>query len=101
MQLWGDDFEFTHAEYNYNNLSRLFKHINDNPDKFLLNIQFSTPSKYLESLANTQQFEKQTLFKEEGDFFPYADNEFGHWTGFYSTRPHLKKAIRNSGQYLV
>ena len=28
------------------------------------------------------------------DMFPYADNEFSYWTGFYTSYPNLKLKIR-------
>lgn len=34
MQSFGGDFEFTHADYNYNNLDKLFTYINNNRDTF-------------------------------------------------------------------
>ena len=30
------------------------------------------------------------------DFFPYADNDRSWWTGYYTTRPSLKQAIRRT-----
>ena len=34
------------------------------------------------------------------DFFPYADNKDGFWTGYFTSRPALKRYVREtSGWY--
>ena len=38
----------------------------------------------------------------DGDFFPYADDDKSYWTGFYSSRPNLKGAVRQAQiQYMT
>jgi len=32
---------------------------------------------------------------KQDDFFPYADRKNAYWTGFFTSRPNLKKTIRD------
>ena len=62
-----------------------------------LNIKFATPSEYLFSVKSTKT--KFPLY--EGDLLPLISNGYGVsypdykkvWTGYYSTKPYLKKLI--------
>lgn len=47
-----------------------------------------------------QNVRMDTLPIKFGDFFPYASNEQSYWTGYYSTRPTLKRLIRNTNNLL-
>lgn len=48
MQSFGGDFEFTHADLNFNNLDKLFTNINKNRDTFRkFEVEFSTPGNYI------------------------------------------------------
>mmetsp|Transcript_8010 Transcript_8010/g.19258 ORF Transcript_8010/g.19258 Transcript_8010/m.19258 type:complete len:1447 (-) Transcript_8010:53-4393(-) len=37
--------------------------------------------------------------KQNTDFFPYADRPHGYWTGYFSSRPALKRMIREFSNY--
>lgn len=91
---FGDDFKFKNAANQFQNMDALVRHINSNSNRFGATIKYSTLSEYfaeVRSWASTSDT-KFPLFM--GDFFPYADNEDSYWTGFYTTRPFLKKLSR-------
>lgn len=35
-----------------------------------------------------------TYVEKTDDFFPYADTEYGYWTGYFTSRVNLKHYIR-------
>ncbi|KAF8694238.1 hypothetical protein HU200_038373 [Digitaria exilis] len=63
-----------------------------------INALYSTPSIYTDAkYAANEQWPLKT-----NDFFPYADNPNGYWTGYFTSRPALKRYVRMmSGYYLA
>lgn len=61
-----------------------------------MNIFYSTPSCYLYAL---NQVEKSWTEKAD-DFFPYASVPFVYWTGYFTSRPALKRFERVSNEIL-
>ncbi|EXB62836.1 Lysosomal alpha-mannosidase [Morus notabilis] len=70
------------------------KHIEDGR----VNALYSTPSIYTDAkYATNQSWPIKT-----DDFFPYADRENAYWTGYFTSRPALKRYIRVlSGYYMA
>jgi hypothetical protein len=72
-------------------------------------IFYSTPSKYFTAVKKELMKNNKTLKIEKHiDFYPYADQEYAYWTGYYTSRPYLKgitKQLSNlyltSSTYLV
>ena len=95
MVPFGDDFKFMNAEVQFENMDKLIRAINDDPDNGVT-IRYSTPSEYF-TAARQEATAKRVAFPvfEHADFYPYADNRDSYWTGYYTTRPHLKARIRN------
>lgn len=56
-----------------------------------LQVRFGTLSEYFMELETSQTRPFPTF---TGDFFPYSDRSDQYWTGFYTTRPHLKYLAR-------
>jgi lysosomal alpha-mannosidase len=65
-------------------------------EKSEVNVFYSTPECYLYSL---NQADNKWPVKHD-DFFPYAKNPHGFWTGFFTSRPTLKYYIRTSSMIL-
>ena len=75
----------------------MIKYINSNPS-FGINASYSTPSIYAQAVyEETKRLEINLTFKTN-DFMPYKDNPNSYWTGYYTSRPYLKRAIRQAGQ---
>lgn len=54
----------------------------------------STPSEYLTALKNENV---KWPVKNGGDFFPYgSDDKNNFWSGYFSSRPALKKQIKDA-----
>lgn len=98
MHTFGSDFEWTDAERWYNNLDKLIKYINSNPQKYNnVSIFYSTPSIYLKNL----NVKKNVVWPTKtDDFFPYSDNPNGFWAGFYTSRVAEKGMVRDANRYI-
>jgi hypothetical protein len=56
---------------------------------------FSTPSLFFSSvLSRVSSTCTRDIPVISGDLLPYSDNYFTDWTGYYGSRPNIKKAIR-------
>ncbi|CAF3620466.1 unnamed protein product [Rotaria sp. Silwood1] len=61
-----------------------------------VNVFYSTPSCYLYALNKA---EKKWISKSD-DFFPYASIPFTYWTGYFTSRPALKRYERYTNNIL-
>lgn len=52
---------------------------------------YSTPGKYVKEIAILNP----TFPTRYADMFPYADIPEDYWTGYFTSRPNLKKYIRD------
>ncbi|SPQ93940.1 Alpha-mannosidase [Plasmodiophora brassicae] len=87
---FGDDFKFRNANLQFRNMDQLIDYINDNPERYQMRLQYSTLSDYFGAVAASNA----KFATVQGDFFPYADNDDSLWTGYYTTRPFLKRISR-------
>ena len=66
-----------------------------------IELRYSTPTKYVQAMKEFNDYKNQTIGKEWGwperhdDYFPYAMYPDSYWTGYFSSRPNLKKNIRD------
>jgi len=61
-----------------------------------VNVFYSTPSCYLYALNKAG---KEWTSKSD-DFFPYASVPFAYWTGYFTSRPALKRYERYANNIL-
>ena len=61
-----------------------------------LNMFYSTPELYTRAKAAEIREGNITLQVKHDDFFPYADGAHQYWTGYYTSRPALKRYIRRT-----
>lgn len=91
LVLLGDDFNYMGALQYFKNSDKLIHYINL-LNGTNLNAFYSTPSAYLKTkLDSGIEFPVKT-----DDLFPYADNPHSYWTGYFTSRPALKRYIRES-----
>nr|XP_015204430.1 PREDICTED: lysosomal alpha-mannosidase [Lepisosteus oculatus] len=93
----GSDFQYENANLWYKNLDKLIRYVNVQQSVGSnVNVLYSTPSCYLQELhrANLSWSVKRD------DFFPYADGAYNFWTGYFTSRPALKRYERLSNNVL-
>ena len=61
-----------------------------------VNVFYSTPSCYLYAL-NRQNL---SYTVKHDDFFPYASKAHEFWTGYFTSRPALKRYVRSTNNFL-
>ncbi|XP_068607078.1 lysosomal alpha-mannosidase [Brachionichthys hirsutus] len=93
----GSDFQYENANLWYKNLDKLIRYVNERQaNGSNVNVLYSTPSCYLQELHRTNL----TWNLKTDDFFPYADNAHSFWTGYFTSRPALKRYERISNSNL-
>lgn len=115
----GGDFQYIDALSNFAFMDDLIMHMNALTKRHGLFFSYSTPFCYLRAL---QQFNKEELLAIDhraGDFLPYVSSKLSaigpeesirdfllyiegdkSWTGFFTSRPSLKRLIRYSNSML-
>lgn len=93
--LFGSDFHYKAAAWNYRNLDAMIKYMNENHgDKYFFT--YSTPSKYINAIKN-QKIAWPTKYD---DMFPYATGDTDWWTGYFTSRANAKGYIRTASSNL-
>eukprot|EP00929_Paragymnodinium_shiwhaense_P067516 TRINITY_DN33975_c0_g1_i1.p1 TRINITY_DN33975_c0_g1~~TRINITY_DN33975_c0_g1_i1.p1 ORF type:complete len:1024 (-),score=239.94 TRINITY_DN33975_c0_g1_i1:389-3010(-) len=95
--LWtmGSDFQYENAREWYTNLDKLVKYANlDGRVKAI----YSTPERYVQAKLKEKDTVSWPL--KTGDFFPYADGPHKFWTGYFTSRPALKRYVRDTSAFL-
>lgn len=86
----GDDFRYDRRiewSQQYENYITLFNYINSQKD-WKVKARFGTVADYV---GLKKKFMPMPGKKLSGDFFPYADKPLNYWTGYFTTRPALKR----------
>ncbi|XP_040026054.2 lysosomal alpha-mannosidase [Gasterosteus aculeatus] len=89
----GSDFQYENANLWYKNLDKLIRYVNAQQARGgRVNALYSTPSCYLQELHRANL----SWALKTDDFFPYADAAHDYWTGYFTSRPALKRYERIS-----
>ena len=89
----GSDFQHEASEEWMTNLDKIIDGVNAEGS---VKAMYSTPSMYVKAKnAEAVQWGVKT-----DDFFPYADGPDSYWTGYFTSRPALKRYIRISSAFL-
>nr|GLL26254.1 alpha-mannosidase-like [Ipomoea trifida] len=95
MWTMGDDFEYQYAESWFRQMDKLIHYVNKDGR---VNALYSTPSIYVDAKHATNE----SWPLKTDDYFPYADSAKAYWTGFFTSRPAIKRYVRMlSGYYLA
>lgn len=95
MWTMGDDFRYQYAESWFKQMDKFIHYVNKDGR---VNALYSTPSYYTEA----KNVANESWPLKTDDYFPYADSLNAYWTGFFTSRPALKRYVRMlSGYYLA
>ncbi|XP_008583190.1 PREDICTED: lysosomal alpha-mannosidase [Galeopterus variegatus] len=94
----GSDFQYENANMWFKNLDKLIRLVNaqQQANGSRVHVLYSTPACYLWELNKANL----TWSVKQDDFFPYADGPHKFWTGYFSSRPALKRYERLSYNFL-
>ncbi|KAI7688348.1 Lysosomal alpha-mannosidase [Sarcoptes scabiei] len=92
----GMDFYYQSAEKWYSNLDYLIDAVNSLTHQEGVHVLYSTPGCYAKALNKLGRSWPIKL----DDFFPYADAPEAYWTGYFTSRPSLKYAIKKGSNLL-
>ncbi|CAG9856047.1 unnamed protein product [Phyllotreta striolata] len=84
----GGDFHFQAAGYNFLNMDKLIKGFSEYNSEF--NVIYSTPSCYIKAINEAAP----ALKLKTDDFFPYSDQNYAFWAGYFTSRPTVKRSER-------
>lgn len=90
----GGDFQFMAAEMNFKNMDKMIRYTNELNSG--VNLFYSTPCCYLKALNEAGQIWPT----KTDDFFPYASDNHGYWTGYFTSRPTFKGTVRKTNTFL-
>ncbi|KAI3882205.1 hypothetical protein MKX03_027015 [Papaver bracteatum] len=95
MWTMGTDFKYQYANSWFRQMDKFIHYVNMDGR---VNALYSTPSIYTDAKWASQE----SWPLKTGDFFPYADRANSYWTGYFTSRPALKRYVRVlSGYYLA
>ena len=93
----GEDFSYPDPQSwdnTYKNYQLLINYINAKKD-WNMNVKFGTLTEYFQRVKKMEAKygnELDSTFPVlSGDFFPYSDWDDAYWTGYYTTRPAIKR----------
>lgn len=87
MWTMGDDFEYQYAESWFKQMGKLIHYVNKDGR---VNALYSTPSVY----TDAKNAANEIWPLKTDDYFPYADSANAYWTGYFTSRPALKRHVR-------
>ncbi|XP_006898920.1 PREDICTED: lysosomal alpha-mannosidase-like [Elephantulus edwardii] len=98
LMTMGSDFHYKNAQRWFENLDKLIWLVNaqQQANGSQVHVLYSTPARYLHELNKANI----TWSLKQDDFLPYASNPNKFWTGYYSSRPALKRYERLSYNFL-
>lgn len=93
----GDDFRYGIAlewDQQYENYQKLMKYMNGRKD-WKIHVKFGTLNDYFRAVKKEQNVKypmpPHNVPILSGDFFPYSDENYDYWTGYFTTRPFDKQ----------
>ncbi|CAF1277182.1 unnamed protein product, partial [Adineta ricciae] len=97
MMTMGSDFHYENSNEWFKNLEKLMKYVNaQQANGSDVNLFYSTPTCYLYALNQVNK----TWPTKTDDFFPISWNTHGLWTGYFTSRPALKRYERYANNIL-
>ena len=103
LHLLGGDFQYMINQNPFIRTQQIMDYINTHLfQNEKITISFSTPQRYFRALMNDiEKKKKQFKIEQDIDFFVYADKEYTYWSGYFTSRPYLKGAVRQGSNMLM
>ncbi|CAG2181800.1 unnamed protein product, partial [Oppiella nova] len=93
----GTDFFYQDANMWFKNMDKLIKYSNQRKSNGSnINVFYSTPTCYLHGV----HMANHTFPTKKDDFFPHASNTHSYWTGYFSSRPAIKRYEKVGNNFL-
>ena len=94
-QMWacGDDFNYQNADHWYRNLDKTIHYVNLNGT---VNVFYSTPTLYVAEKKKADL----TWEVRKDDIFPLGDAAHHYWSGYFTSRPSLKRQVHAASNFL-
>ncbi|CAG2111338.1 unnamed protein product, partial [Medioppia subpectinata] len=93
----GMDFNFQSANSWFTNMDKLIRYTNARQSNGSnINVFYSTPTCYLAAVHQSNNI----FTTKSDDFFPYAGDNNTYWTGYFTSRPALKRYERVGNNFL-
>jgi alpha-mannosidase len=102
-QMWpcGSDFQYQNADHWFHNLDKIIHYVNYNASKGGPVVAFySTPSHYTDAKAALSKKDQITWEVRSDDIFPLANDAHAYWSGYFTSRPGLKRQVRFASNFL-
>ena len=101
MWACGSDFQYQNADHWFHNLDKIIHYVNINaslggPVKAF----YSTPSHYTDSVKQVTKAKGLTWEVRTDDVFPLANTAHAYWSGYFTSRPALKRQVRFATNFL-
>ena len=96
MWTMGSDFNYMNADVWYWNLDKLIDAVNADGR---ITMKYSNPNAYVAAKKAEAASGVVKWPTDSGDFFPYADGPHQFWTGYFTSRPALKRYVRESSSW--
>ncbi|XP_044750282.1 lysosomal alpha-mannosidase isoform X3 [Coccinella septempunctata] len=97
----GDDFNYQDANTWFTNLDKLIHYANlrqQNGSQF--NLIYSTPSCYVKAVHDEAEKKGMKWKTKSDDYFPYSSDPHSFWTGYFTSRPTIKRFERIGNNFL-
>ena len=102
-QMWacGSDFQYQNADHWFHNLDKIIHYVNINaslggPVKAF----YSTPSHYTDAVKVATKLKNLVWEVRSDDIFPLTDAAHNYWSGYFTSRPDLKRQVRFASNFL-
>ena len=96
LVMMGQDYAYENAGQNYKKMDSMIKYIESNYKDLNMEFKYSTPSDYMMAVKE----EKLKYPTYTNDLFPYTEGDNEVWSGFFSSRPGLKKQVKDTSALL-
>lgn len=97
----GEDFTYQDAHVWFKNIDKLMLYANQlqaNGSKY--NLIYSTPSCYLKAVYEESKKRSLQYPLKTDDFFPYGSDSHAYWTGYFTSKPTIKRFERLGNNFL-